>query len=113
VVGTAASGAPEITAQKSQGLGDYLGKAANLVSAVSMEQAGLVMPLLPLACPIVLMGPRFRHLNSMILNRSRQAELGLKEAEANDKIKAIAGNVALVRRLYPNLSDSRNLGFCS
>jgi hypothetical protein len=50
-------------------------------------------------------------LNAGILNRSRQAELALKQAEANDKIKAIAGNVALVKRLYPNLSDAETSAF--
>jgi hypothetical protein len=34
VIGTQASGAPEVTAQKSLGLGDYLGKAANAIGGI-------------------------------------------------------------------------------
>jgi hypothetical protein len=34
VIGTQASGAPEVTAQKSLGLGDYLGKAANVIGSI-------------------------------------------------------------------------------
>jgi hypothetical protein len=34
VVGTAASGAPEVTAQQSPGFGDYLGKAANAIGSI-------------------------------------------------------------------------------
>jgi hypothetical protein len=56
-------------------------------------------------------GASIQALNAGILNRSKQAELALKQAEANDKIKAIAGNVALVRRLYPNLSDAETSAF--
>jgi hypothetical protein len=34
VIGTQASGAPEVTAQQSPGLGDYLGKAANAIGSI-------------------------------------------------------------------------------
>jgi hypothetical protein len=110
VVGTAASGAPEITAQKSQGLGDYLGKAANLIGGI-YGAGGPGDALIALGLSNRTNGASIQALNSMILNQSRQAELGLKQAEANDKIKAIAGNVALVRRLYPNLSDQEISAF--
>jgi hypothetical protein len=110
VIGTQASGAPEVTAQKSLGLGDYLGKAANAIGGI-YGAGGPGDALIALGLSNRTNGASIQALNSMILNRSRQAELGLKEAEANDKIKAIAGNVALVRRLYPNLSDQEISAF--
>jgi hypothetical protein len=112
VVGTAASGAPEITAQQasSPGLGDYLGKAANMVGSI-YGAGGPGDALIALGLSNRTNGASIQALNAGILNRSRQAELALKQAEANDKIKAIAGNVALVRRLYPNLSDAETSAF--
>jgi hypothetical protein len=52
-------------------------------------------------------GASIQALNAGILNRSKQAELALKQAEANDKIRAIAGNVSLVKKLYPNMGDEK------
>jgi hypothetical protein len=110
VIGTEASGAPEVTAQKSLGLGDYLGKAADLIGGI-YGAGGPGDALIALGLSNRTNGASIQALNAGILNRSRQAELALKQAEANDKIKAIAGNVALVKRLYPNLSDAETSAF--
>jgi hypothetical protein len=110
VIGTQASGAPEVIAQKSLGLGDYLGKAANAIGSI-YGAGGPGDALIALGLSNRTNGASVQALNAGILNRSRQAELALKQAEANDKIKAIAGNVALVRRLYPNLSDEEISSF--
>jgi hypothetical protein len=110
VIGTEASGAPEVTAQKSLGLGDYLGKAANAIGGI-YGAGGPGDALIALGLSNRTNGASIQALNAGILNRSRQAELALKQAEANDKIKAISGNVALVRRLYPNLSDEEISAF--
>jgi hypothetical protein len=110
VIGTQASGAPEVTAQQSLGLGDYLGKAANAIGSI-YGAGGPGDALIALGLSNRTGGASIQALNAGILNRSRQAELALKQAEANDKIKAIAGNVALVRRLYPNLSDEEISSF--
>jgi hypothetical protein len=110
VIGTEASGAPEVTAQKSQGLGDYLGKAADLIGGI-YGAGGPGDALIALGLSNRTNGASIQALNAGILNRSKQAELALKQAEANDKIKAIAGNVALVKRLYPNLSDAETSAF--
>jgi hypothetical protein len=76
-----------------------------------MEQVGPGDALIALGLSNRTNGASIQALNAGILNRSRQSELALKQAEANDKIKAIAGNVALVRRLYPNLSDQEISAF--
>jgi hypothetical protein len=110
VVGTPASGAPEVTAQQSPGFGDYLGKAADAIGSI-YGAGGPGDALIALGLSNRTNGASIQALNAGILNRSRQAELALKQAEANDKIKAIAGNVALVRRLYPNLSDAETSAF--
>jgi hypothetical protein len=110
VIGTPASGAPEITAQQTPGLGDYLGKAANAIGSI-YGAGGPGDALIALGLSNRTGGASVQALNAGILNRSRQAELALKQAEANDKIKAISGNVALVRRLYPNLSDEEISAF--
>jgi hypothetical protein len=110
VIGTQASGAPEVTAQQSPGLGDYLGKAANVIGSI-YGAGGPGDALIAMGLSNRTNGASIQALNAGILNRSRQSELALKQAEANDKIKAIAGNVALVRRLYPNLSDEEISAF--
>jgi hypothetical protein len=110
VVGTQASGAPEITAQKSQGIGDYLGKAANLIGGI-YGAGGPGDALIALGLSNRTNGASIQALNAGILNRSKQSELALKQAEANDKIKAIAGNVSLVKKLYPNMGDAEASAF--
>jgi hypothetical protein len=110
VIGTQASGAPEVTAQKSLGFGDYLGKAANAIGGI-YGAGGPGDALIALGLSNRTNGASIQALNAGILNRSKQAELALKQAEANDKIKAIAGNVALVRKMYPNLSDEEISAF--
>jgi hypothetical protein len=109
VVGTQASGAPEVTAQQAQGPG-FLSKASDLIGSI-YGAGGPGDALIALGLSNRTNGASIQALNSMILNQSRQSELALKQAEANDKIKAIAGNVALVRRLYPNLSDQEISAF--
>ena len=104
VQGTPASGAPEAVmpaAQpKSPGFGDYLGKASDLIGSI-YGAGGPGDALIALGLSNRTNGASIQALNAGILNRSRQAELALKQAEANDKIKAIAGNVALVTQALP------------
>jgi hypothetical protein len=110
VIGTAASGAPEVTAQKSLGLGDYLGKAANAIGGI-YGAGGPGDALIAMGLSNRTGGASIQALNAGIINRSRQAELALKQAEANDKIRAIAGNVSLVKKLYPNMGDEEASAF--
>jgi hypothetical protein len=110
VIGTEASGAPEVTAQKSLGLGDYLGKAGNLIGGL-YGAGGPGDALIAMGLSNRTGGASIQALNAGIINRSRQAELALKQAEANDKIRAIAGNVSLVRKYYPNLGDEEASAF--
>jgi hypothetical protein len=110
VVGTQASGAPEVTAQQSLGLGDYLGKAANAIGSI-YGAGGPGDALIALGLSNRTNGASIQALNAGILNRSKQAELALKQAEANDKIRAIAGNVSLVKKLYPNMGDEEASAF--
>jgi hypothetical protein len=110
VIGTQASGAPEVTAQQSPGLGDYLGKAANAIGSI-YGAGGPGDALIALGLSNRTNGASIQALNAGILNRSKQAELALKQAEANDKIRAIAGNVSLVKKLYPNMGDEEASAF--
>jgi hypothetical protein len=59
VIGTEASGAPEVTAQKSLGLGDYLGKASDLIGGI-YGAGGPGDALIALGCLIGLMEHPFR-----------------------------------------------------
>jgi hypothetical protein len=110
VVGTPASGAPEVTAQQSPGLGGYLGKASDLIGSI-YGAGGPGDALIALGLSNRTGGASIQALNAGILNRSKQAELALKQAEANDKIRAIAGNVSLVKKLYPNMGDEEASAF--
>jgi hypothetical protein len=110
VIGTAASGAPEVTAQKSPGFGDYLNTAANAIGSI-YGAGGPGDALIALGLSNRTNGASIQALNAGILNRSKQAELALKQAEANDKIRAIAGNVSLVKKLYPNMGDEEASAF--
>jgi hypothetical protein len=110
VIGTQASGAPEVTAQQSPGFGDYLGKAANAIGSI-YGAGGPGDALIALGLSNRTNGASIQALNAGILNRSKQAELALKQAEANDKIRAIAGNVSLVKKLYPNMGDEEASAF--
>jgi hypothetical protein len=111
-LGQRLAGLPRLRPSKSLGPGLATTLARLPISlAASMELVVLAMPLIALGLSNRTNGASIQALNAGILNRSKQAELALKQAEANDKIKAIAGNVALVRRLYPNLSDAETSAF--
>jgi hypothetical protein len=112
VEGTPASGAPEAVAPAAQspGLGDYLGKASNLIGGI-YGAGGPGDALIALGLSNRTNGASIQALNAGILNRSKQAELALKQAEANDKIRAIAGNVSLVKKLYPDMGDAEASAF--
>jgi hypothetical protein len=110
VIGTPSSGAPEVTAQQSPGLGGYLGKASDLIGSI-YGAGGPGDALIALGLSNRTGGASIQALNAGILNRSKQAELALKQAEANDKIRAIAGNVSLVKKLYPNMGDEEASAF--
>jgi hypothetical protein len=113
VEGTPASGAPEAVAPaapQSPGLGGYLGKASDLIGSI-YGAGGPGDALIALGLSNRTGGASIQALNAGILNRSKQADLALKQAEANDKIKAIAGNVSLVKKLYPNMGDAEASAF--
>jgi hypothetical protein len=80
VVGTAASGAPEITAQQasSPGLGDYLGKAANMVGSI-YGAGGPGDALIALGLSNRTNGASIQALNSMNANRVATQNAALKQ----------------------------------
>jgi hypothetical protein len=90
VVGTAASGAPEITAQKSQGLGDYLGKAANLVGGI-YGAGGPGDALIALGMANRTNGASIQALNAMTAQRAavdNKAYKDLMIEQAKNKVSA-------------------------
>lgn len=92
VVGTVASGAPEITAQKGQGLGDYLGKAADLVGGI-YGAGGPGDALIALGLSNRTNGASIQALNSMNANRVASQNMALKQAALTQK----AGGVNATR----------------
>jgi hypothetical protein len=90
VVGTAASGAPEITAQKSQGLGDYLGKAADLVGSI-YGAGGPGDALIALGLSNRTNGASIQALNAMTAQRAAVDNKAYKDlliAQAQNKVSA-------------------------
>jgi hypothetical protein len=90
VIGTAASGAPEITAQKSQGLGDYLGKAANLVGGI-YGAGGPGDALIALGLSNRTNGASIQTLNAMTAQRAavdNKAYKDLMIEQAKNKVSA-------------------------
>jgi hypothetical protein len=90
VVGTAASGAPEITAQKSQGLGDYLGKAANLIGGI-YGAGGPGDALIALGMSNRTNGASIQALNAMTAQRAAVDNKAYKDlliAQAQNKVSA-------------------------
>jgi hypothetical protein len=90
VVGTAASGAPEITAQKSQGLGDYLGKAANLIGGI-YGAGGPGDALIALGLSNRTNGASIQALNAMTAQRAAVDNKAYKDlliAQAQNKVSA-------------------------
>jgi hypothetical protein len=90
VVGTAASGAPEITAQKSQGLGDYLGKAANLIGGI-YGAGGPGDALIALGLSNRTNGASIQALNAMTAQRAavdNKAYKDLMIEQAKNKVSA-------------------------
>jgi hypothetical protein len=87
VVGTAASGAPEITAQKSQGLGDYLGKAANLIGGI-YGAGGPGDALIALGLSNRTNGASIQALNSMNANRVATQNAALKQLALARQVQA-------------------------
>jgi hypothetical protein len=87
VVGTAASGAPEVTAQQSLGLGDYLGKAANAIGGI-YGAGGPGDALIALGLSNRTGGASIQALNSMNANRASQANVALKQLDYANKLKA-------------------------
>jgi hypothetical protein len=90
VVGTAASGAPEVTDQKSQGLGDYLGKAANLIGGI-YGAGGPGDALIALGLSNRTNGASIRALNAMTAQRAAVDNKAYKDlliAQAQNKVSA-------------------------
>jgi hypothetical protein len=90
VVGTAASGAPEITAQKSEGLGDYLGKAANLIGGI-YGAGGPGDALIALGLANRTNGASIQALNAVTAQRAavdNKAYKDLMIAQAQNKVSA-------------------------
>jgi hypothetical protein len=76
VVGTQASGAPEVTAQKSLGLGDYLGKASDLIGSI-YGAGGPGDALIALGLANRTNGASIQALNAMNANRTNDVKLQL------------------------------------
>jgi hypothetical protein len=87
VIGTQASGAPEVTAQKSLGLGDYLGKAANAIGGI-YGAGGPGDALIALGLSNRTGGASIQALNAMNANRASQANLALKQLDYANKIRS-------------------------
>jgi hypothetical protein len=87
VIGTQASGAPEVTAQKSLGLGDYLGKAANAIGSI-YGAGGPGDALIALGLSNRTGGASIQALNSMNSNRASQANVALKQLDYANKLRA-------------------------
>jgi hypothetical protein len=86
VIGTEASGAPEVTAQKasSPGLGDYLGKASDLIGGI-YGAGGPGDALIALGLSNRTNGASIQALNSMNANRASQVNLALKKYDLATK----------------------------
>jgi hypothetical protein len=76
VIGTQASGAPEVTAQQSLGLGDYLGKAANAIGSI-YGAGGPGDALIALGLSNRTGGASIQALNAMNANRVADVKLQL------------------------------------
>jgi hypothetical protein len=76
VIGTQASGAPEVTAQQSPGLGDYLGKAANAIGSI-YGAGGPGDALIALGLSNRTGGASIQALNAMNANRVADVKLQL------------------------------------
>jgi hypothetical protein len=87
VIGTQASGAPEVTAQGSLGLGDYLGKAANAIGSI-YGAGGPGDALIALGLSNRTNGASIQALNSMNANRASQANVALKQLDYVNKLRA-------------------------
>jgi hypothetical protein len=90
VVGTAASGAPEITAQKSQGPGDFLSKASDLIGGI-YGAGGPGDALIALGLSNRTNGASIQALNAMTAQRAavdNKAYKDLMIAQAQNKVSA-------------------------
>jgi hypothetical protein len=90
VVGTQASGAPEVTAQKSPGLGDYLGKAGNLIGSI-YGAGGPGDALIALGLANRTNGASIQALNAMTAQRAAVDNKAYKDlliAQAQNKVAA-------------------------
>jgi hypothetical protein len=87
VIGTEASGAPEVTAQKSLGLGDYLGKAANAIGSI-YGAGGPGDALIALGLSNRTNGASIQALNSMNANRIATQNAALKQLALARQVQA-------------------------
>jgi hypothetical protein len=90
VIGTQASGAPEVTAQQSLGLGDYLGKAANAIGSI-YGAGGPGDALIALGLSNRTGGASIQALNAMTAQRAAVDNKAYKDlliAQAQNKVSA-------------------------
>jgi hypothetical protein len=87
VIGTQASGAPEVTAQQSPGFGDYLGKAADAIGSI-YGAGGPGDALIALGLSNRTNGASIQALNASNASRLAQTNLGLKQFELAQKQRA-------------------------
>jgi hypothetical protein len=87
VIGTQASGAPEVTAQQSSGFGGYLGKASDLIGSI-YGAGGPGDALIALGLSNRTNGASVQALNASNASRLAQTNLGLKQFELAQKQRA-------------------------